>query len=283
MSFRIVIDSCGEIPEHLLGDERIISIPLRLQVNEEFWEDDETFDQKLVLERIAAYEGCPKTSCPSPEAYMNAYHCDADRVYVITLSSHLSGSYNAAVLGKNLYEETYGEKQIHVVDSESASAGMTAQMLEIFRLEGLGLTFDEVVERIDKFRDEHIIYFVLDNLETLRKNGRLSGLKAVIASTMKIKPICKGLKGEIVQNGQAIGSRKALMKMVETVLGEAQKAGKIVKECNLVIAHCNCKERAEYVKGLFEAKESYKNVFINDTHGVSTIYANDGGIIVALA
>lgn len=283
MSFRIVIDSCGEVPEILKKDTHIVSIPLGLQVGEKFWEDNETMVQKELIENIAAYEGCPKTSCPSPEAFMNAYHCDAERVYVITLSSHLSGSYNAAVLGKNLYEETYGEKQIHVIDSESASAGMTVQLLELFRLESLGLTFTEIVERIEKFRDEHIIYFVLDNLETLRKNGRLPNWKAALASTMKIKPICKGVKGEIVQSGQTIGSRKALMKMVESVLLEATNLGKNIKECNLVIAHCNCAERAEYVKGLFTAKAQYKNIFINDTRGVSSIYANDGGIIVSLA
>ncbi len=283
MSFRIVIDSCGEVPSILKKDEHIVSIPLGLQVGEKFWEDDEALDQKELLEHIAAYEGCPKTSCPSPEAFMQAYNCDAQRVYVITLSSHLSGSYNAAVLGKNLYEEIYGEKQIHVIDSESASAGMTAQLLELLRLEKLGLSFEDIVERIERFRDEHIIYFVLDNLETLRKNGRLPNWKAALASTMKIKPICKGVKGEIVQSSQTIGSRKALMKMVESVLSEAAKLGKNVKECNLVIAHCNCAERAEYVKGLFAAKAQYKDIVINETRGVSSIYANDGGIIVSLA
>lgn len=283
MSFRIVIDSCGEVPGILKKDEHIVSIPLGLQVGEKFWEDDEALDQKELLEHIAAYEGCPKTSCPSPEAFMQAYNCDAQRVYVITLSSHLSGSYNAAVLGKNLYEETYGAKQIHVIDSESASAGMTAQLLELLRLEKLGLSFEDIVERIERFRDEHIIYFVLDNLETLRKNGRLPNWKAALASTMKIKPICKGVKGEIVQSSQTIGSRKALMKMVESVLSEAAKLGKNVKECNLIIAHCNCAERAEYVKGLFAAKAQYKDIVINETRGVSSIYANDGGIIVSLA
>lgn len=214
---------------------------------------------------------------------MEAYRCDAERVYVITLSSKLSGSYNAAFLGKNLYEETYGKKDIYVLDSESASAGMTAQLLELFRLEEMGLSFSETVARLEKFRDEHIIYFVLDNLETLRKNGRLSALKAAIASTMKIKPVCKGDKGEILQNGQAIGSRKALSKMVENVLADAVKLGKNTADCNLVIAHCNCPERAEYVKELFEAKAQYKAVFINDTSGLSSLYANDGGIIVSLA
>lgn len=283
MSFRVVVDSSCELPEGLREKENIIRVPLGLQVGEVFFTDDETLVQRELLERIAAFEGCPKSSCPSPEAFMEAYHCTEDRVYVITLSSKLSGSYNAAFLGKNLYEETYGEKDIYVLDSQSASAGMTAQLLEIFRLESLGLSFQETVARLEKFRDEHIIYFVLDNLETLRKNGRLSTFKAVIASTMKIKPVCKGDKGEILQNGQAIGSRKALSKMVECVLADAAKLGKNTVDCNLVIAHCGCLERAEYVRELFAAKAQYKAVYINSTSGLSSLYANDGGIIVSLA
>jgi len=282
MSFRVVVDSCCEISENLRGDERIISVPLGLQVGDVFFTDDKDLVQKELLDHIAAFEGCPKSSCPSPEAFMEAYNCEADRVYVITLSSKLSGSYNAAALGKELYKETYGEKDIHIVDSHSASAGMTAQLLEIFRLEEQRLSFAQICEAIDRFRDNHVVYFVLDNLETLRKNGRLTKLKAMIASTMKIKPVCKGAQGEIAQTGQAIGSRKALSKMVDSVLAEAAANLKNTLECNLVIAHCNCRERAEYVKELFLSRARYKAVYINDTSGLSSLYANDGGIIVAL-
>ncbi len=282
MSFRVVIDSCGELPENLRGDDRIVSVPLGLQVGDVFFVDDEKLNTKILLEHIAAYEGCPKSSCPSPDAYMEAYHCDAERVYVITLTSKLSGSYNAAVLGKNLYEETYGEKQIYVLDSLSASSGMTNMLLEIFRLEENGLAFDEIIECIEKFRDERILYFVLDNLETLRKNGRLSGLKAALATTMKIKPICKAIEGEVAQAGQAIGNRKALSKMVEMALEDVEKAGKKPEECNLIISNCNCPERAELVKNMFMAKGQYKAIYMNDMGGLSSLYANDGGIIVSL-
>ena len=149
MSFRVVVDSCCEVSENLRGNERIVSVPLGLQIGDVFFVDDKNLVQKELLEHIAAYEGCPKSSCPSPEAFMEAYHCDAERVYVITLSSKLSGSYNSAVLGKELYRETYGEKDIHIVDSHSASAGMTAQLLEIFRLEEQGLSFAEISEAIE--------------------------------------------------------------------------------------------------------------------------------------
>ncbi len=98
---------------------------------------------------------CPKSSCPSPESYMNSYHCDADHVYAVTLSAELSGSYNSAVLGKNLYEEEYGEKQIHVFNSRSASVGETLIALKIQECEKeAGMEFEQVIEQVNAFIEE---------------------------------------------------------------------------------------------------------------------------------
>ena len=141
---------------------------------------------------------------------MEAYHVEADHIYAVTLSSHLSGSYNSAVLGKNLYLEKYGEKKIHIVDSESASCGECQIALKLMELEEQGLPFEEIVEKIEAFRSDMRTYFVLDNLETLRKNGRLSNMKAAVASTLNIKPVMASDKGTIVQRGQSIGMKKAL-------------------------------------------------------------------------
>ena len=148
--------------------------------------------------------------------------CIRDRhVYVITLSSHLSGSYNSAVLGMNLYREKYGKKQIHVIDSESASCGETQIVKKLVELEEQGLSFEEIVKQIEEFRSNVHTYFVLDNLDTLRKNGRLSRVKAFVASTLAVKPVMGSTDdGNIVQRGQAIGMKKALVKMADIILGE---------------------------------------------------------------
>ena len=246
-------------------------------MNDLIW-DDETFNQKEFLEKVAAYPQCPKSSCPSPEKFMEAYHCDAEEVYVVTLSSHLSGSYNSAELGKSLYQEKYGEKKIHVVDSESASCGETQLAIRLMRYKEAGLTFEETVEKIEVFKRKMRTYFVLDNLETLRKNGRLTGVKALVASTLSIKPVMVGNLGVIEQKSQAIGINKALAKMADCLVGDVSHTEKRT----LMITHCNCPERAQYMRELMEKRASYRNVVIMDTAGVSTMYANDGGIIVTL-
>ena len=277
MSYKIVVDSCCELPEELKHDPRYEIVPLTLIVGDSYERlDDDGFDQKEFLRAVAECPVSPRSACPSPEKYMEAYRTDADHVYVVTLSSKLSGSYNSAVLGKNLYHETYGEKQIYVVDSRSASCGETQIAMQIARWEDEGMGYEEITEKIEKFTDGMHTYFVLDNLDTLRKNGRLSGVKALVASTLSIKPVMAGDQGSIVQLGQAVGIKKALAKMVDHVVRDVVDAE---KKC-LMITHCNNPERANSVKEQILAKVKFKDVLIMDTAGISSMYANDGGVIV---
>ena len=278
MSYKIVVDSCCELPENYKKDSRFEIVPLGLEVGDYIVQDDENFNQKEFLQKVADYPQCPKSSCPSPERFREAYHDGAEEIYVVTLSSHLSGSYNSAELGRSLYSEKYGEKKIHVVDSESASCGETQLVEKIIACKEAGLGFEETVKAVETFKRKMRTYFVLDNLETLRKNGRLSGVKALVASTLNIKPVMVGNLGVIEQKGQAIGINKALAKMADCIVGDVEEP----EERTLMITHCNCPERAEFMRGLMEKRASYKRVLVMDTAGVSSMYANDGGVIVTL-
>lgn len=122
-------------------------------------------------------------------------------------------------------------------------------------------------------------YFILDNLETLRKNGRLSAVKAIIASTLSIKPVMgANSEGVILQHSQAIGMKKGIQKMVDLIIKEAGNSA----EKRLMITHCNCPERAQYTKEMLEKKADWREIVIMDTAGISSMYANDGGIIVTV-
>ena len=279
MSYKIVVDSCCELPEEYKKDSRFQIVPLGIQVGDWHIQDDENFNQTEFLERVAACEECPKSSCPSPEMYMHSFEESVDRVYVVTLSAGLSGSHNSAVLGKNLYEESHGSKKIHIVDSQSASCGETQIALKAMELEESGkYSFEEIVQRLEEFRDKMVTYFVLDNLETLRKNGRLTGVKALVASTLNIKPIMQGDKGLIAQAGQAIGIKKALARMADMVVEKMEKT----EERILMISHCNNLKSAEPVRDLILKKVRFKEVKILDTAGISSLYAADGGVIVTV-
>lgn len=278
MSYKIVADSCCELPEKYEKDPRFQRVPLGLEVGDELIMDDENFDQASFLQKVAASPTCPKSFCPSPEKFMEAYCTDAENVFVFTLSAKLSGSYNSAELGKKLYLETHGHKNIYICDSESASCGETLLAMKAMEWSEEGLPFEEICARLDKHRDDQNIYFVLDNLETLRKNGRLTGVKALVASTLSIKPVMGAEKGEIIQVGQAIGIKKALAKLVDHLVKEVVNPEQKI----LVITHCNCPDRAESIKNMVLEKITCKEVIIMDTRGVSTMYANDGGVIVTI-
>lgn len=279
MTYKIIIDSCGELLDEWKKDEHFESVALTLNVGGESIIDDETFDQADFLKKVAASPECPKSACPSPERYMKAFDCDADHIYAVTLSAELSGSYNSAVLGRNLLEEEKPGRKIHIFNSKSASIGQTLIGMKIQECEEAGYSFEKVIETVDEYIAGQHTFFVLDNLETLRKNGRLSKVKALVASALKIKPVMGSTdEGNICQLDQARGINKALVKMAGQIAEKTQNSEKKV----LAISHCNCHERAILLKNALQEKMPLKNIVVLDTAGVSSMYANDGGVIVAV-
>ena len=277
MSFHIVCDSCTDLTEEDLKKGCYTLVPLTLLVDGEEIIDDETFDQADFLAKVAASKEAVKSACPAPESYMEAYS-KADDIYVVTLSAELSGSYNSAVLGKNLYEEENGTKNIHVVNSRGAATTQVLIARKLNEYASQGMPFEEVVDKIEEYTTSLRTYFVLETLEVLRMNGRLSRLSATIASALNIKPVMIGTRDGVIQKAaQARGMKKALAKMVEHMGSE----GRDLTRRQFVISHCNCYERAVYVKELIKKHLHAEDVDIVDTKGVSSLYACDGGIIVS--
>lgn len=274
-----MIDSCGELLNQWKQDKHFQSVPLTLTVGSENILDDSTFDQADFLQKVAACPECPKSACPSPESYRRAFDCDAERVYCVTLSSELSGSYNSAVLGASLLHEENKNKKIHVFNSCSASVGQTLIAMKILQCEESGLPFEDVISVVNKYIEEQHTFFVLENLETLRKNGRLSRVKSLVASALKIKPIMGATsEGTICQLDQARGMNKALVKMVDKIMEATVNSENRI----LAISHCNSPKRAYMLRDAIQERMKLADIVVLDTAGVSSMYANDGGIIVAV-
>lgn len=277
MRYCIVCDSCTDITAEDKKRGCFAMVPLTIYVDGRDFVDDETFDQKEFLQAVRESRGELKSSCPAPEAYMEAYK-KADEIYVVTLSGSLSGSYNSAVLASNLYAEEYGKKNIHVFDSCSASCGQYLIAMKIEELANQGLPFEEVVEQVEAYRDSMATYFTLETLEVLRRNGRLSKVKAVLASALNIKPVMAATdEGEIIKKTQIRGMRKALEKMAQ-IVGEE---GRDFEKKTAVISHCNCIRRAEEFRRMLLEAAPFKKTKIIDTCGISSLYACDGGIILS--
>ncbi len=280
LSYKIVIDSCGELLEEWKKDtEHFESVPLTITVGGEDIIDDASFNQAEFLKKVAECPECPKSACPSPERFRKAFDCEAEHVYCVTLSAELSGSYSSAVLGRSLLHEEQPDKKIHIFNSRSASIGQTLIAMKIQECEEARLPFEDVVSVVEKYIEGQNTFFVLENLETLRKNGRLSKVKALVASALKIKPVMGATpEGTICQLDQARGMNKALVKMVEHIMEKTVDSEHKV----LAISHCNSEKRAQMLKEALQEKMKVAKIVVLDTAGVSSMYANDGGIIVAV-
>ena len=277
MSYRIVVDSCGEFTEEMAKDSHFVHAALNLEIDGNHFVDDETFDRLRFLDLVEKSPNCPKSSCPSPEVYRSAFDCGADHLYAVTLSAELSGSYNSAVLGQNLYLEDHPDAKVHVFNSCSASVGETLLAKKIQECEEAGMEFEEVIKAVEAYQAERQTFFVLESLDHLRKNGRLSAVKAFVASALNIKPVMKGNKqGIIEQAGQARGMQKALRMMVELFVERMNKP----EEKTVAIVHCNNEARAQFVKEEIEKRTKVKEIIILPSSGVSTLYAAQGGIIL---
>ena len=276
MSFKIVVDSCCDLTPAMLKDPVFVKVPLTIYSNGSTFVDDETFDQADLLWSMHQSEDAPSTACPSPQAYLDAYR-GADDVYVVTLSALLSGSHNSAEQARLLMEEESPETNVHVFNSCSAAAGELLVATAIHRLASAGMPYKRVVTEVEQFIYQMQTMFVLESLENLRKNGRLTKLQAVITGALKIKLLMGATpQGEICKLGQALTIKQALTKMMDRVAADAAHVGR-----TLAICHCNCRERAMQVKAMAEAKCKFSQIIVTEAGGITSVYAYDGGIVVA--
>ncbi|MBQ3556472.1 MAG: DegV family protein [Oscillospiraceae bacterium] len=277
MSFKIVVDSCCEMTRQMQEDPTFIRVPLTIACGENTFVDDDSFDQADLLWAMKQTKDAPATACPSPQAYLDAFSGEEEDVYAVTLSALLSGSHNSAQQGKQLLEEDKPEKNIHVFNSCSAVCGESLIALKIKELAEQGLPFKKVVREVEQFIRRMKTLFVLEDLENLRKNGRLTKMQAVVTGALRIKLFCHATpEGEIGKLGQALTVKQALGKLVDRIADDLDHVGR-----TLIISHCNCLERAVKLKEQIEARCRFDRIFMTGAGGITTVYANDGGIVVA--
>ena len=277
MKVKIVADSSCDLSEDIKKNLNINIAPLILQLKDKEYVDDEKLDVMCYIKDMAMCEVAPKTSCPSPEDYMKKYEGE-DSVFVVTLSSKLSGSYNSAVLAKNLFLDEIGNKFIYVFDSLSASVGETLIALKINELSKKGIEELEIVDTVTKYIHEMKTFFLLESLEHLSKAGRLNPIVAKVANMLSIKPIMGSTKeGTIRLVEKTRGYKKAFGRLLNIIGEEGENLEKKV----LGIAHCNCFERAQKFKEEVLKKYNFQDVFIVEMSGLSSTYADDGGIVIA--
>lgn len=276
MEQHLIVDSCCELTDELQHLPYLSAVPLTIAVESQQFVDDETLKIPELLTAMKHSRQCPKSACPAPEQYAERMR-GAVWSFVVTLSSKLSGSYNSAINARDTLREENPEKRVHVFDSCSASAGELAIALKLRECIEEKLDFDSTVERVEQFIREMKTFFILENLDTLIKAGRMSRITGYVASTMSLRPIMTADHGEIKLFEKARGSVRAFTRLVD-IIGEKCTS---FADRTLVITHCNNEHQARFIKAEAQKRYDFQSIVVAPTRGISTMYANEGGVVIA--
>ena len=277
MSFKIIVDSCCDLSPEVLSTGVYQSIPLTIHVGDSEFRDDETLRTEVLVDAMAMCQEASHTACPAPAEDLAAYEAAEGDVYVVTLSALLSGSHNSAWQAAQIFREEHPDRNIHVFNSCSASAGETHIALALSKLASSGMPFGEVVAEMDRRIAQMNTLFVLENLDVLRKAGRLTRVQSLVTGALRVKLVMGSTpQGEIMRHGQALSIKQALNKLCAIMAADQRHRGRL-----LCISHCLCRERAEYLRTLAFKTCDFADVRIEEARGISSFYANSGGIVAA--
>lgn len=275
MDYKLVADSCCDLTTELIKENEIKRVPLKMTLGDDTFIDDKDLNINEFLTCMNKYKGRAMSACPSPSEYDMEYSKDKTN-FVVTLSGQLSGSYSSAVTAKSISDGV--GKDVHVFDSKSASAGELLIILKLRELIDKGLEKTDIINKVDDFISNMKTFFVLENLDNLMKNGRMSKIVGTIATVMQIRAILgSDGDGNIAFFDKARGTPNAIQKLAD-IIGVHCKD---TKNKILTITHCNNETQALRLKKLVEQKYSFKDILIAKTGGLSSMYANQGGVIIA--
>ena len=212
----IIVDSCCDLSAEMQRNMQAKVAPLTITIDSTEYVDDGSVQIVPYLNAMKASPRPARSACPSPALYMQEMLDNPGDCFVLTLSSKLSGSYNAAMLGRQMALEEEPDKHIHVFDSESACAGETYLAMLLQDLITAGHSFEGIISAMnDKIRGLHTL-FVLDSLDNLVKNGRMKKAAAAIANVLSIRPVLSDDgEGGIKLIGKGRGTRGALQQMID--------------------------------------------------------------------
>jgi DegV family protein with EDD domain len=278
MKYKIIADSSCDLSKELLEKMSVELVPLTLQLGDKIFVDDATLDLEEYLKEMKECPTPPKTACPSPAAFMDSFAGEEKVIFVVTLSSKLSGTYNSARLAREMFLEEHKDYFIHVFDSLSAASAESLIAMKIHELAQVEDKPEELVAKVEEYIHSLKTLFLLDNVNHLAKNGRLNPLIAKIATALSIKLILGADgKGEIKLVTEGFGYDRAFKKLLTSVGQQGIK----LEERTLAIAYVLTPERAH--RFYKEAKMIYKfkDIVLVRMGGLSSTYADIGGIVIA--
>ncbi|HBE9435172.1 DegV family protein [Clostridioides difficile] len=273
---KLIVDSACDLPDDIIEKYNIEVVGLNVSFGEESYISGKEIDNKTFYRKMSESKELPKTSCPSPDKFLEAYHCQEESVLVINISSGLSGTYNSALLAKDMFEKEGNNKKIEVIDSLSGSIGIGQLVLKAAILIEEGKEIEEIVSIINKYKDNPPFFGTLETLENAIKGGRINPIAGKIINTLNFKAIIQVADGIVTPIDKARGEVNSLKKLITLVESKIKDK----EEKVLFIGHANCPEKAQKVREVMEKDVKYKDVVICEVGSVMGTYTSKGAILI---
>ncbi len=272
MKFKIIADSSADTLS--FSGISFSSAPLKIITDKKEYIDDDNLDVDKMVEELSTYKGNSGTSCPSPEDWLNRFD-NADYVFCITITSGLSGSYNAANIAKAEYESANPSRKVFIIDSLSAGPALRLIIEKLADYIKRELDFEKICEKIILYKEKLGTLFVLQSMRNLANNGRVSPIAAKAAGLLGIRAIGKASdEGTIELLEKARGPKNALISVLSNMEKMNWKGGRVK------ISHCNNLTAAKELRELLESKfENIKSEIIS-SRALCSFYAEKGGLII---
>ena len=279
MTWNIVSDSSCDLRMASFESDRVRfeTVPLRLQVGEREFLDNDDLVVPDLLDAMNQEKTASSTACPSPAAFARAFEA-GDCTVCFTISSNLSGTYNAAVMGREMALEEHPEKKICVIDSKSTAGAMVLLIRKAKELMEAGEAgdFEGICDQLRLYQAALRTCFTLENFDNLIKNGRMRPLVGTLLHSLGIHVIADATpQGTIHVSDKARGEVKTYKRMAQ-LMGES-------KDCTgaeVIISHCNNLEGAARLKQQILESLPVKSVELVPCRGLCSFYAMDKGLIV---
>lgn len=272
MKFKIVADSTADVLS--LDTISFSSAPLKIITSEKEYVDNSDLDVADMVETLLKYKGHSSTSCPNPDDWLKTFG-DAENVFCITITGTLSGSYNSAVLAKQMYEEMHPERHVYVINSLSAGPELKLIIEKTEEQIRQGKEYAEICKIIEKYTQHTGLIFMLESMKNLANNGRVSSIVAKAVGLLGIRVVGKASdKGDLLPLDKCRGQEKALVEIVKRMKEFGFKGGKVR------IAHCLNEDAAKKLRATILGDFPQVDLDIYHCRGLCSYYAKKGGLLV---
>ena len=275
---KIITDGSCDLSHEVLNKFNINVVPLGVSFGEEHYTAGVDIDNKEFYAKMKESKELPKTFCPSPENFCKEYQCEEDKIIVIALSSKLSGTYNSAVLARDLYLSEHKEKDIRVIDSMTGSIGAGLLLIRAAKMISDWKDIDEIVEAIENLKEKISFYGTLETLENAVKGGRINPLAGKIIGALNFKAIVQIKDGVVKPIDKARGESNSIKKVANYITSSIEDT----KDKILCLMHANCPEKAHKLLSIIEKTHKFDEVYISEVGPVMGTYTSEGAVLGAV-